>query len=168
MSAFRKSVEKIVPREAAAQLARDLRTQGLRIAFTNGCFDIIHAGHVAYLEEARSHADVLIVGLNSDRSIAAIKGAQRPIVPQDQRARVVAGLAAVDYVVVFDEDEPAALIAEIQPDVLVKGADWSHYVSGGDIVEARGGEVVLVPLVPNLSTTGIIEKIAAMQSPEEK
>ena len=118
-----------------------LKAAGKKVSFTNGCFDIIHAGHVDYLQWARNQADTLIVGLNSDASVRRSKGEKRPIVSEHDRAYVLAALACVDYVVLFDEDEPAQLIAEIIPDVLVKGEDWAHYVSGRETVEAAGGRV---------------------------
>jgi rfaE bifunctional protein nucleotidyltransferase chain/domain len=130
-----------------------------KLVFTNGAFDILHAGHVTYLQFARSQGDALCVGLNSDASVKRYKGDKRPVNPQADRARVLAALACVDYVVVFDEDEPKELIGEIIPDVLVKGADWAHYVSGRDIVEAHGGKVVLADVVAGRSTTNTIERI---------
>lgn len=132
---------------------------GGTLAFTNGCFDILHAGHVAYLEFARAQADALIVGLNSDASVRRSKGPSRPINSERDRAYVLGGLRSVDAIVIFDEDEPRDLIAEILPDVLIKGKDWAHYVSGRDIVEARGGRVVLADLVEGRSTTATIKKI---------
>lgn len=139
------------------QLDRDAR----RLVFTNGCFDILHRGHVTYLEFARAQGDALVVGLNSDASVRRAKGPQRPIHSQDDRAAVLAALRAVDAVVVFDEDEPRDLIAAILPHVLVKGRDWAHYVSGRDIVEAHGGEVILADMVEGKSTTNTIARIQA-------
>ncbi len=136
-----------------------LKAAGKKVSFTNGCFDIIHAGHVDYLQWARNQADALIVGLNSDASVRRNKGDKRPIVNENDRAYVLAALACVDYVVLFDEDEPAQLIAEIIPDVLVKGEDWAHYVSGRETVEAAGGRVALAPLVEGRSTSNLIDKI---------
>jgi len=153
---------KIVPRPRMVEIARRLREQKRRIVFTNGCFDIIHAGHVLSLEWARNRGDLLIVGLNSDASVRRLKGPGRPVNSQEDRARVLAGLAAVDYVVIFEEDEPAALIAEILPQVLVKGGDWEHYVSGGDIVRKHGGEVLFAPLLEGRSTSRLISRIAAL------
>jgi len=133
---------------------------GKNIVFTNGCFDIMHVGHVRYLAAARSQGDLLVVGLNSDASVRLIKGAKRPIVPQDQRAEVVAGLACVDYVVLFDEPDPLRLIETLQPDVLVKGADWAEdHIVGGEFVKSKGGKVVRIKLVADVSTSGIIEHI---------
>jgi len=136
-----------------------LRAAGRIIVFTNGAFDLMHAGHATYLEFARQQGDVLVVGLNTDASVRRYKGEKRPIVAEPYRARMLAALECVDYVTLFDEDEPKALIAELQPDVLVKAEDWAHYVSGRDVVEARGGKVVLAPMVQGLSTTQLIEKI---------
>jgi D-beta-D-heptose 7-phosphate kinase/D-beta-D-heptose 1-phosphate adenosyltransferase len=136
-----------------------LRAKGKKLVFTNGCFDILHAGHVDYLAFARKQGDALLVGLNSDLSVRKNKGKFRPLVNQNDRALILASLEAVDYVVIFNETEPAKLISKIIPDVLIKGADWAHYVSGKDIVEKHGGKVVLARLVPGRSTTGIIEKI---------
>ena len=136
------------------------RGEGRRIVFTNGVFDLLHPGHLRYLQEARRQGDVLIVGVNSDRSVGAVKGSDRPIVTVAERAEVLAALACVDAVVVFDQDTPHEIISKIQPDILVKGTDWAaDRIIGRDIVEARGGRVVLVPLAEGHSTSGIIEKI---------
>ncbi|KAA6185091.1 D-glycero-beta-D-manno-heptose-7-phosphate kinase [Thiohalocapsa marina] len=136
------------------------RGRGERIVFTNGCFDLLHVGHVTYLERARRHGQRLVVGLNTDRSVRALKGEGRPLIEETDRARVLAALAAVDAVVLFDEDTPIELIRRIQPDVLVKGADYREAdVVGAAEVKARGGEVVLVPLVADRSTSGIAERI---------
>jgi rfaE bifunctional protein nucleotidyltransferase chain/domain len=151
---------KILSADAMCRERERLRAAGRTLVFTNGCFDILHAGHVNYLAFARSQGDALLVGLNSDASVHRNKGPQRPIVPQADRARVLAGLESVDYVTVFDEDEPAALIGRILPDVLVKGEDWAHYVSGRDVVERNGGKVVLAKLVPGKSTTDFVGRIA--------
>ncbi len=136
-----------------------LKAQGRKLVFTNGCFDILHAGHVTYLEFARAQGDCLVLGLNSDASVRRNKGDDRPINHEDDRARVIAALECIDYVVLFDEDEPKALVEKIIPDVLVKGADWAHYVSGREAVEAAGGKVVLAQMVAGRSTTGTIEKV---------
>jgi rfaE bifunctional protein nucleotidyltransferase chain/domain len=136
------------------------RKSGKKIVFTNGCFDILHVGHVRYLAAAGREGDLLVVGLNSDASVRIIKGEKRPLVPQDQRAEVLASLVCVDYVVVFDAPDPATLIEAIAPDILVKGADWAEEnIVGGDFVKSRGGKVVRVSLVPAASTSGIIAKI---------
>jgi D-beta-D-heptose 7-phosphate kinase/D-beta-D-heptose 1-phosphate adenosyltransferase len=137
-----------------------LRAAGKKIVFTNGCFDIIHTGHTRYLATARFLGDVLIVAANSDSSVRVIKGEKRPINPQAERAEVLAALESVDFVTIFDEPDPYRVIAELQPDVLVKGGDWPiEKIIGRDIVEARGGRVINVPYVEGSSTTGIIEKI---------
>lgn len=136
-----------------------LRVQGKTLVFTNGCFDILHAGHLDYLTFARDQGDALVIGLNSDASVKRIKGKGRPVIPEKERAKMLAALEMVDYVVIFDEDEPAELIAKFLPDVLVKGEDWKHYVSGREIVEKNGGRVVLAPLTKGWSTSNIIEKI---------
>ena len=152
--------EKIVARETLASLLEEHRRQGRRIVFTNGCFDILHAGHVRYLAQARRLGDVLIVALNTDRSVRAIKGPHRPVVGQEERAFVVAGLESVDYVTFFDDETPLSLIEALQPDILVKGGDWkADSVVGGDVVRSRGGDVVVLPYLEGASTTNIIEKI---------
>jgi rfaE bifunctional protein nucleotidyltransferase chain/domain len=147
-------------RPHAVSLVERLRADGKLIVFTNGVFDILHIGHLRYLQHARSLGDALVVGLNSDRSVRANKGPGRPITSEAERAEILAALACVDGVVIFDEPTPHALIALLQPDVLVKGADWAEdAIVGRDIVEARGGRVVRVPLEPGHSTSAIIAKI---------
>jgi rfaE bifunctional protein nucleotidyltransferase chain/domain len=139
---------------------KSLRESGKRIVFTNGCFDILHVGHVRYLAEARAKGDVLVLGLNSDASVKSIKFDNRPVVIQDQRAEVLAGLACVDYITIFDEPDPLSLIQAIKPDVLVKGADWEETnIIGSDVVKAYGGKVVRIKLVPDISTSRIIQRI---------
>ena len=136
------------------------RAAGRCIVFTNGVFDILHPGHVRYLQAARAHGDLLIVGLNSDASVRRNKGPERPINPQDERAEVLAALACVDAVSIFDDDTPAGIIGRVQPDVLVKGADWpADQIVGRDTVEARGGRVVLEPVARGYSTTDIIARV---------
>jgi rfaE bifunctional protein nucleotidyltransferase chain/domain len=132
---------------------------GKRLVFTNGCFDILHRGHVTYLTFARNQGDALVVGLNTDASVRVNKGENRPIHSELDRAFVLGSLRAVDFVVLFGEEEPKDIIARILPQVLVKGSDWAHYVSGRDIVEANGGKVVLADLVDGKSTTNTIERI---------
>ena len=146
--------------ELSATLA-PLQQRGDKVVFTNGCFDILHPGHVAYLDAARALGDLLVVGLNSDRSVKMLgKGDERPICTEQERAEVLAGLQAVDYVVVFDEPTPLALIEAIGPDLLVKGGDWApEAIVGREVVEARGGKVVAIPFVEGQSTTGIVERI---------
>jgi rfaE bifunctional protein nucleotidyltransferase chain/domain len=153
--------EKILPLARAVEAAEAHRRAGRRLVFTNGVYDILHAGHVRYLEAARAEGDALMVGVNSDRSVRALgKGPGRPIVGEADRAEVVAGLGCVDHVVVFDEPDPGRLIAAVRPAVLVKGADWAlDRIVGRDVVEAEGGKVVRIPLVEGLSTTALIERI---------
>jgi len=152
-------MNKIITPQSAAEIVKEYNEGGSSVVFTNGCFDILHAGHTRLLEKCRSLGDLLIVGLNSDASIKRYKGEKRPIVPQEERAEMLLALKSVDYVVIFDEDEPKEIISIIKPDILVKGADWAHYVSGREIVEAKGGKVVLIPLEQGKSTTNIIEKV---------
>jgi len=158
---MRTSESKIKDRAAMREEADRVRAQGRTLVFTNGCFDLLHAGHADYLAFARRQGDCLVIGLNTDASVRKAKGPTRPVVPERQRALLLAALECVDYVVLFDEAEPEALIHEITPAVLVKGEDWAHYVSGRDWVEANGGRVVLAPLVKGWSTTRLIEQIRA-------
>ena len=137
-----------------------LRATGKTVAFTNGVFDLLHVGHLRYLQQARALGGALIVGVNSDRSVRAIKGPQRPLTPEAERAEILAALTCVDGVVVFDEETPHDLIAALQPDVLVKGADWAtDEIVGRDVVEARGGTVVRVPIEAGHSTSALLERI---------
>lgn len=136
-----------------------LVAEGKELVFTNGCFDILHRGHVTYLTFARNQGDALVVALNTDESVRLNKGPDRPINNQEDRAYVLGSLRAVDYIVFFSEKEPRNVISKILPHVLVKGRDWAHYVSGRDVVEANGGRVVLAEMVDGRSTTGTIEKI---------
>ena len=146
-------------RRLKTSLARH-RRQGRRIVFTNGCFDLLHIGHLRYLERARRCGDLLVIGINSDRSVKRIKGPLRPLLPQNERAEVLAALSCVDYVTIFDEPDPLAIITALQPDVLIKGSDWGrNKIIGRDVVERRGGRVRRVPLVKGVSTTRLIEKI---------
>lgn len=148
--------------EARAERDRVV-AEGRELVFTNGCFDILHRGHADYLAFARDQGDALCVGLNSDSSVRRNKGPTRPVNPEADRAFVLASLRAVDFVVIFDEDEPKDLIAKILPQVLVKGKDWAHYVSGRDIVESHGGRVVLADLVEGRSTTSTIARVLSSQ-----
>lgn len=142
-----------------------VKGEGKRVVFTNGCFDILHQGHIHYLSEAKAFGDCLIVGLNSDRSVRSIKGEGRPLLPQRARAELLAALCFVDGVVIFDEDNPLTIIEYLQPHVLVKGADWAEKdIVGADIVKKTGGEVKRIPLVPGVSTTEIIRRIASLHS----
>jgi rfaE bifunctional protein nucleotidyltransferase chain/domain len=144
----------------AQRWAEAARRDGRRIVFTNGVFDLLHPGHIRYLRDAKALGDLLIVAVNSDRSVRANKGEGRPVNPEQERAEVLAALAIVDAVVIFDEDTPHAIVLRIQPDVLVKGADWpADNIVGRDVVEARGGRVVLIALAPGFSTTKLIERI---------
>lgn len=154
----------LTPAEARAERDR-LHAAGQKLVFTNGCFDILHRGHVTYMAFARAQGDALCVGLNSDASVRRAKGPRRPINPETDRAFVLGSLRAVDFVVIFDEDEPRELIGKILPHVLVKGRDWAHYVSGRDIVESHGGHVVLADMVEGRSTTGTIERVLAAYTP---
>ena len=137
-----------------------LRNEGQRIVFTNGCFDILHAGHVRYLNAARQQGDLLVVGLNSDASVQRIKGPRRPLISQQQRAEVLAALWCVDFIVIFDQPDPLAVIQTLRPNVLVKGDDWpDDQIVGSDVVKGDGGRVVRVPVVPDISTSRIIDRI---------
>ena len=134
--------------------------QGRSVVFTNGCFDLLHRGHVHMLREAKARGDVLIVAINSDRSVRSIKGPRRPVLPEDDRVELIAAMEMVDYVVLFDEPDPYALIAALTPDVLVKGGDWSaDKIIGADLVEQKGGRVEVVPYLRGFSTSEIIERI---------
>lgn len=156
---MRDFLSKILTREQMVAERAGLKASGKTVVFTNGCFDILHRGHITYLNFARQQGDVLVLGLNSDVSVRRNKGEGRPVNCEQDRAEVVAAIECVDYVLLFDEDEPAALIEQLLPDVLVKGEDWAHYVSGREAVEAAGGKVVLAKMVEGRSTTGTIEKI---------
>ncbi len=151
--------------EAAAFVEAE-RRKGRTIVFTNGVYDLLHPGHVRYLQAARAEGDVLIVGVNSDRSVRSNKGPSRPIIPEQERAEIIAALACVDAVAIFDDETPAAIIERLQPDVLVKGADWAaDAIVGRETVEARGGRVVRMPIEAGWSTSAIIEKTRAASNP---
>jgi rfaE bifunctional protein nucleotidyltransferase chain/domain len=151
---------KIVSQDELIRLTAQEKRDGRKVVFTNGCFDLLHPGHVRCLAEARALGDLLVVGVNSDRSVRSIKGPERPLVPQQDRAEVLAALASVDYVTIFDETTPRQLIASILPNVLVKGADWlPNEVVGREEVERAGGRVVSISLAPGYSTTGLLDKI---------
>jgi D-beta-D-heptose 7-phosphate kinase/D-beta-D-heptose 1-phosphate adenosyltransferase len=152
---------KVVTRDQLVLLLQAARTQGKRIVFTNGCFDLMHVGHTRYLQAAKDMGDLLVVAVNSDASVRSLsKAPDRPIVSEAQRAEVVAALGCVDYVILFDEPDPQGLIAALQPDVLVKGGDWAvERIVGRETVEARGGVVRTIPLVPGVSTTSLIHRI---------
>jgi len=146
--------------DAAEAFAARLRSAGLRVVFTNGVFDLLHPGHIRYLQQARALGDALLVGLNSDRSVRAIKGPARPITAERERAEVLAALACVDAVAIFDEATPAVIVDRIEPDILVKGADWAaDQIVGREAVEARGGRVVRMPIEAGWSTSAIVERV---------
>jgi len=150
----------ILSQESLVDRLRSLRQKGKRVVFTNGCFDLLHVGHVRYLRAAKELGDVLVVALNSDSSVKAIKGSKRPILPQGERAEIVAALASVDFVTIFEEPDPARLITLLEPQVLVKGADWpADQIVGKEWVEARGGRVLTLPLVPGAGSSSIIHCI---------
>src|SRR5438874_9289895 len=134
---------------------------GKTVVFTNGCYDLLHPGHIRLLEQARSLGDILILALNSDESVRRLKGPTRPLMSEQERAEVAGGLAAVDAITIFGEDTPRELIAAVLPDILVKGADWAHWIAGREEVEAAGGQVMALSLEPGYSTTGIVETILA-------
>ncbi len=147
--------------EEVADRVHRLQAAGKKIVFTNGCFDILHAGHIDLLQKARQLGDALVVGINSDASVARLKGPKRPIIPEGERAELLDGLEMVDFVCSFDEDTPLQTILKIRPDVLVKGADWTDNIVGQGEVESWNGKVIAVPLIPDCSTTAIVERILA-------
>lgn len=146
-------------RPALVQARAEWRRAGKTVVFTNGCYDILHPGHIRLLEKARSLGDLLILALNTDSSVARLKGPTRPLISEDERARMALMLEAVDAVTLFDEDTPRELIAEVLPDVLIKGADWAHFIAGREEVEAAGGKVMALALEPGFSTTNIVEEL---------
>ena len=151
---------KIVESNVLSKELNDIRESGKQVVFTNGCFDILHVGHIRYLSAARGEGDLLVVGINSDASVREIKGDNRPIVPQDQRAEVLAALWCVDFVTLFNEPDPLNLIRMLKPDILVKGEDWpEENIIGADVVKAHGGRVARMKFVPGASTTDIIQRI---------
>jgi D-beta-D-heptose 7-phosphate kinase/D-beta-D-heptose 1-phosphate adenosyltransferase len=158
----RNPLRKIISLDQMIAERQRVKERGLKLVFTNGCFDLLHCGHIDYLTFARQQGDRLVVGLNSDASVRFNKGPKRPINNERERA-LVASLEYVDYVVIFDESEPAVLVEKILPDVLVKGEDWGHYVSGREAVERNGGKVVLAKLVQGKSTTNTIARILAAE-----
>ena len=154
----------MVTTEAAAAFADAARGRGQRVVFTNGVFDLLHPGHIRYLAAARARGDVLIVGLNSDRSVRANKGPARPVTPENERAEILEALACVDAVVLFNEETPQAIIDRVRPDVLVKGADWAaDAIVGRETVESGGGTVVRMPIEAGWSTSAIIEKVKGLR-----
>lgn len=151
---------RVVSRDQLKKIIKEEKARGKKIAFTNGCFDLLHLGHIRYLQEARKQGDFLIVALNSDLSVRKLKGKERPIVSSEERAEVLAALESVDYVVIFSEDTPARLINLLEPDVLIKGGDYrKEKIVGRETVESRGGKVVTIPLVEGCSTHGLLKKI---------
>jgi D-beta-D-heptose 7-phosphate kinase/D-beta-D-heptose 1-phosphate adenosyltransferase len=159
------AAEKVLDRNTLKEKVDSLRRAGSRVVFTNGCFDLIHIGHVRYLQEARELGDCLVVAVNSDSSVKQIKEPGRPIIPEGQRAEVVAALGCVDWVTIFDEPDPLDLIRLLKPDVLVKGTDWSEEeIIGAPEVREAGGQVLRIPLVPGSSTSVILEKVGAAAS----
>ena len=152
--------QKLKERKELLEIIKGLKARRKRIVFTNGCFDLLHIGHVRYLEEARGLGDVLVVGVNSDASVRKLKGPQRPILPEEERAEILSGLGCVDYVTLFSELDPLKLITSLHPDVLVKGGDWTkEQIVGREVVERSGGEVVIIPFVGKASTSNLIETI---------
>jgi D-beta-D-heptose 7-phosphate kinase/D-beta-D-heptose 1-phosphate adenosyltransferase len=158
------SLPRVLTAAEAAAFASDIRAHGGVVVFTNGVFDLLHPGHLRYLRDARALGDALIVAINSDRSVRANKGAGRPINPQAERAEILLALDVVDAVTIFDDETPHAIITAVQPDVLVKGADWGpDNIVGRDVVEARGGRVVRMELAPGFSTTALLDRVRALR-----
>ncbi|MGH9672161.1 MAG: adenylyltransferase/cytidyltransferase family protein [Bryobacteraceae bacterium] len=151
----------VLDRPSLLRLREEWRAGGRTVVFTNGCYDILHPGHIRLLERARALGDALILALNTDDSVRRLKGPSRPLIGERERAELMASLAAVDAVTLFGEDTPRELIAEVLPDVLVKGADWSHFIAGREEVEAAGGRVLALPLEPGFSTTDLVGQILA-------
>lgn len=163
------AVEKIKSFDEILEIRRQLAKEGRRLVFTNGCFDILHVGHVRYLTQARALGDVLIVGLNSDRSVERIKGPRRPITTESERAEILAALSCIDYVFIFDDPTPGPIIDDLIPDVLVKGADWEiTEIVGRETVEKNGGRVYRFPLVEGSSTTAIVERVISRFGTDKK
>jgi D-beta-D-heptose 7-phosphate kinase/D-beta-D-heptose 1-phosphate adenosyltransferase len=153
------AVGRLYSRAELVEARANWKREGRRVVFTNGCYDLLHPGHIRLLEQARGLGDLLILALNSDSSVRRMKGPSRPLIQQDERSEMALALAAVDAVVFFEEDTPRELIAAVLPDVLIKGADWSHFIAGREEVEAAGGQVLTVALEPGYSTTNIVERI---------
>lgn len=151
----------IYSRPQLLEIRKRWRDSDQTVVFTNGCYDLLHPGHIRLLESARSLGDILVLALNTDSSVARMKGPSRPLTPESERAELAAALAAVDAVTLFDEDTPRELIAQLLPDVLVKGADWSHFIAGREEVEAAGGKVLALPLEPGYSSTNIVADLLA-------
>jgi D-beta-D-heptose 7-phosphate kinase/D-beta-D-heptose 1-phosphate adenosyltransferase len=152
--------EKIKTKEDLHRIVEGLKKKGKRIVFTNGCFDLLHLGHIRYLEGAKALGDILVVGVNSDHSVQKLKGPKRPILPEEDRAEILSGLGSVDYITIFDEEDPLELISILQPNILVKGGDWTKETTvGREVVERSGGGVVILPFVEKASTSIIIDTI---------
>ena len=152
--------QKIKERKRLTKIIKSLKAKGKRVVFTNGCFDLLHIGHVRYLEKAKILGDILVVGINSDSSVRKLKGPKRPLLPIKERAEILSGLGCVDYITIFDDLDPLKLITSLQPNVLVKGGDWTkEQIVGAKIVEQSGGTVVIIPFVKGASTTTLIETI---------
>jgi D-beta-D-heptose 7-phosphate kinase/D-beta-D-heptose 1-phosphate adenosyltransferase len=153
-------MKKILERDVLKTILDKLKNEGAKIAFTNGCFDILHVGHVRYLQEAKKTADILVLALNSDSSVRSIKGEKRPLVPEEERAEVLAALECIDFITIFPELTPLELICYLKPDLLIKGGDWpEEKVVGRDEIRQWGGQVAIIPEVAGKSTTNIVEKI---------
>ena len=167
LDCYRSMKEKILSLEKLLGVREGLRAAGQRLVFTNGVFDLLHVGHVRYLAEARSLGDALVVAINSDRTVRELKGEERPVINESERAEILAALRNVTYVIIFDDISPRSLIAKLLPDVLVKGGDWGlDEIHGREEVEAAGGRVASLPFVAGASTTGIIERMKARKSDE--
>lgn len=153
-------MKNLIERDKIGEVIENIKRDGKKIVFTNGCFDILHVGHLRYLEEAKMFGDILVIGLNSDASVKRLKGDKRPIVPEYERAEMLLGLKCVDYVVIFEEDTPVELLGEVKPDVHVKGGDYTKdRLPEAEIVERNGGRVEIVSLIKGKSTTNIVKKI---------
>ena len=152
--------EKIKAQKELLRIINSLKAEGKRIVFTNGCFDLLHVGHVRYLEKAKALGDVLVVGVNSDASVRKLKGPKRPILPEKERTEILSGLGCVDYITLFNEMDPLKLITSLRPDVLAKGGDWAkEQIVGKEVVERSGGRVVVIPFVKGASTSNLIQTI---------
>jgi D-beta-D-heptose 7-phosphate kinase/D-beta-D-heptose 1-phosphate adenosyltransferase len=152
--------KKIKERKELLRIIKNLKAKGKRVVFTNGCFDLLHLGHVRYLEEAKALGDVLVVGVNSDSSVRKLKGPKRPILPEEERTEILSGLGCVDYITIFNEADPLKLITSLKPNLLVKGGDWTReQIVGREVVERSGGELVIIPFVRGASTSNVIDTI---------
>jgi D-beta-D-heptose 7-phosphate kinase/D-beta-D-heptose 1-phosphate adenosyltransferase len=159
--------DKIKDLKPLVELVSKHKNEGKKIVLTNGCYDILHVGHIHCFQESKRLGDILIVAVNSDRSVGTLKGPSRPIVPEEERAELIAAMESVDYVTIFDQEDPLEVIAAVKPDILVKGGDWSiETIVGREIVESNGGKVTTLPLVPGISTSGIIGKIVSHTTPQ--